>query len=178
VRAVFEAPSVHRLVRRLEEARPARPALRRRELPDRMPLSYAQRRLWFLSRMEGPSATYNMPLVLRLSGAVDVTAIQAALRDVAQRRETLRTVFGDHDGEPYQELRPASAIDLPVIDVAETELTAALEDEVRRGFDLSAEIPLRARLFALPGGDHVLTLVLHHIAADGWSVAVLGQDLA
>ncbi|MFB6809233.1 amino acid adenylation domain-containing protein [Streptomyces sp. NPDC056387] len=178
VRAVFEAPSVHRLVRRLEEARPARPALRRRELPDRMPLSFAQRRMWFLSQMEGPSATYNMPLVLRLSGSVDVTAMRAALRDVAQRHETLRTVFGDHDGEPYQELCPASAMDLPVTDVAETELTAALEDEVRRGFDLSGELPLRARMFALPCGDHAMTLVLHHIAADGWSVAVLGQDLA
>ncbi|MDX3225296.1 amino acid adenylation domain-containing protein [Streptomyces sp. ME19-01-6] len=176
--ALFEAPTVVRLARWLDGARSVRPALLLRELPARVPLSYAQRGLWFLSRLDGPSAAYTVPLVLRLSGTLDVAALGAALRDVVQRHEILRTVFRDEDGEPYQETCPVTAIGLPVVDVADGELAASLDAHLRQSFDLATEPPLRARLFALPGGDHVLALALHHIAADGWSVAVLGRDLA
>ncbi|MFA1559414.1 amino acid adenylation domain-containing protein, partial [Actinomadura chokoriensis] len=185
VRALFEAPTVAGLAERLADAAGAvRPPLVRAERPDVVPLSYAQQRLWFLNRFEGASATFNMPIALRLNGALDLDALRAALADVVARHEPLRTIFPDGSGTARQlVLEPAAA--RPRLDIAETAeaaLPMALAAEVGRGFDLSVEPPLRARLFALsPGtggdGTHVLMLVLHHIAADGWSMAPLARDV-
>ncbi|MDR3084414.1 MAG: amino acid adenylation domain-containing protein, partial [Streptomyces sp.] len=148
--------------------------------PERLPLSYAQNRLWFLHHLEGPSATYNVPLVVRLTGSLDRGALEAALADVVARHESLRTVFREHDGTPYQFVidseaaRPA----LDVSQVAETDLEQSVASAVRYAFDLSDEIPLHAELFALAPRDHVLVLVVHHIAADGWSLEPLWRDIA
>ncbi|TFE38489.1 hypothetical protein E3E14_28270, partial [Streptomyces sp. ICN441] len=101
VRDVFEAPTVAGLVRRLDGGG-ARPAPVAGERPERLPLSFAQRRLWLIDRMEGPSALYNMPLALRLSGPLDPAALELALGDLATRHEILRTLITEHDGEPHQ----------------------------------------------------------------------------
>ncbi|QKW37354.1 amino acid adenylation domain-containing protein [Actinomadura sp. NAK00032] len=182
VRALFEAPTPAGLAERLAGADAGggvRPPLVRAERPGVVPLSHAQQRLWFLNRFEGPSATFTMPVALRLDGALDLDALRAALADVAARHEPLRTIFPDGSGTARQlVLEPAAA--RPRLDVTETgeaALPAALAAEAGRGFDLSVEPPLRARLFALGGGAHVLMLVLHHIASDGWSMAPLARDV-
>ncbi|MEW2355929.1 amino acid adenylation domain-containing protein [Spirillospora sp. NPDC029432] len=181
VRALFEAPTPARLAERAAAASgSARPALEAR--PDRpavVPLSYAQQRLWFLNRFEGRSATFNMPAALRLNGTLDHDALRAALADVAERHETLRTIFPDTSGTPRQLVldtataRPA----LTVTATDEARLPAALAAAAGHGFDLSIEPPLRAALFSLGPDSHVLLLVLHHIACDGWSMAPLARDV-
>ncbi|MGW0205989.1 amino acid adenylation domain-containing protein [Streptomyces sp. NPDC003233] len=178
VRDIFGAPTVAELARRLDEVGGSlRPAVTRRQRPERLPLSFAQRRLWFLGQMEGRSATYNMPVVLRLTGELDRAALAAALGDLADRHEALRTVFGEVDGVPFQrvlDVRPA----LPCTDVTPQALDAEIALFCGREFDLAADPPLRAQLFALSPTDHVLALVIHHIAGDGWSMAPLADDLA
>ncbi|MFI0348970.1 amino acid adenylation domain-containing protein [Actinomadura sp. 9N407] len=182
VRALFETPTVAGLAAHIAEAGAGsdRPALERRAgRPDPLPVSYAQERLWFLNRLDGPTATYNMPIPLRITGDLDHGAMRAALHDVVTRHESLRTVFADRDGEPYQRvLDPDEAAPRLVIgSVAPGDLHAALLADATRGFDLAAETPLRAHLYRTAPGEHLLLLVLHHIAADGWSMAPLAKDL-
>ncbi|WP_028447472.1 non-ribosomal peptide synthetase [Chitinimonas koreensis] len=144
-----------------------------------VPLSYAQRRLWFLDRLDGPSATYNIPLALRLDGELDPAALAAALADVVARHESLRTLFRDRDGQPYQHILPpdAAAIALERRDIAAAGLDDALLQDAVRPFDLEHALPLRATLYRLAADRHVLLLVLHHIAGDGWSIVPLADDL-
>ncbi|NNJ05520.1 amino acid adenylation domain-containing protein [Streptomyces sp. PKU-MA01144] len=178
VRDVFGAPTVAELARRLDEVGGSlRPAVTRRQRPERLPLSFAQRRLWFLGQMEGRSATYNMPAVLRLTGELDRAALATALGDLTDRHEALRTVFGEVDGVPFQRVLDVRPV-LPCTDVSPQALDAEVAAFCGREFDLAVDPPLRARLFALSPTDHVLALVIHHIAGDGWSMAPLADDLA
>jgi amino acid adenylation domain-containing protein len=179
VRSVFETPTPAGLAAALaESAGPARPPLVPAERPEYLPLSFAQQRLWFLHRLEGPSATYNVPLVMRLSGQVDVPALRAALADVTERHEALRTVFPEWDGVPYQRILPAAEVTLAARDVAGDELDEVLTGLVRGSFDLEHRVPMRAELLRLDANEHVLALVFHHIASDGWSMAPLWRDIA
>ncbi|WP_246002587.1 condensation domain-containing protein, partial [Allorhizocola rhizosphaerae] len=131
-----------------------------------VPLSFAQRRLWFLSRLEGGSTAYNVPLVVRLDRAPDRDALALALSDVVGRHEVLRTVYPMVDGEPVQRvLRDVT----PELTVGVT-----VEAAIRHVFDLETDIPLRAWLC----DGSVLVLLLHHIATDGWSMAPLWRDLS
>ncbi|MFE2532170.1 amino acid adenylation domain-containing protein, partial [Streptomyces sp. NPDC059371] len=185
---LFDAPTVAELAAAVDVAGRARPALRRCERPvgappaegqGEVPLSFAQRRLWFLHRMEGPSATYNIPLALRLSGNLDQRALEVALADVVERHESLRTVFPVLDGVPYQRVLDLDAARprLRVTEVGERGLPERLAEAARHGFELSEESPLRAELFRLGAEEHVLLLVVHHIAGDGWSTGPLLRDL-
>ncbi|MEU3290727.1 amino acid adenylation domain-containing protein, partial [Streptomyces longwoodensis] len=177
LRALFDGPTPSAVASLLDTAGPARPPLTARKRPPTLPLSFAQRRLWFLHKMEGPSATYNIPLVVRLSGELDQGALRAALGDVVARHESLRTVFPEADGVPYQRVLDRVSVQLPVLDVSEAELPEVLRSAARYAFDLAAEIPLRGELFRLAAERHVLVLVLHHIAGDGWSLGPLATDL-
>jgi amino acid adenylation domain-containing protein len=180
LRSLFETPTVAGLAARLGDAGQARPALTRQQRPDPVPLSFAQRRLWFLHQMEGPSATYNIPLAMRLSGDIDQEALQAALGDVVSRHESLRTVFPQLDGAPYQQVWDArrACPALHAIETTEAGLPQALAAGARYGFDLGIEPPLRAKLFVLAPDEHVLLVLVHHIAGDGWSLGPLSRDLA
>ncbi|WP_161990268.1 non-ribosomal peptide synthetase [Streptomyces alboflavus] len=183
LRVFFAHPSVAALAPHLEgDARPREPLTRREERPDRPPLSFAQQRLWFLHQYEGPSPTYNMAFVLRLDGELDVPALESALNDVITRHETLRTVFPEGDGgTPYQHvLAPERAwVPLTVQAVCgEDELVSAVAASARHTFDLAVDVPVRPSLFRTADDIHVLALVIHHIAGDGWSVAPLARDLA
>ena len=178
LRDLFEAPTVAGLVARMRRTheKPATRTVR----PVRCPLSAAQRGLWFLHRLEGPSPTYNVPLVLRFAGTVDAPALDAALRDVVARHESLRTTFPEVDGEPCQVVvDPATCgFALTVVDVGDRDLEELLRAAVRHRFDLAAEMPMRAWLYRSADGTDALLLVLHHIASDGWSLGPLGRDMA
>ena len=180
LRSLFENPTVEGLAKQLDKRRAARPSLVPMPRPAEIPLSFAQRRLWFLDRLEGPSPTYNIPLAVRLRGALDPAALEAALGDVVEHHESLRTIFPDSLGVPRQYiLEPAAArLQLAITTVSESGLSAALAAAGRCCFDLSSEPPLRAHLFVLGASEYVLLLVLHHIAGDGWSLAQLARDLA
>ncbi|MFH8342789.1 amino acid adenylation domain-containing protein [Streptomyces sp. AM6-12] len=146
-----------------------------------IPLSFAQRRMWLLQQLEEAAETYNMSAAFRLTGSLDINALEAALGDVLDRHEILRTVYPtDADGEPFQKILPAAdaAPALPVVDVTPDAVSAAIDEVISHQFDLAAEIPLRATVFRCSPEEHVLALVIHHIAMDGSSGAPLARDLA
>ncbi|MFC9432146.1 amino acid adenylation domain-containing protein [Nocardia sp. NPDC057030] len=185
VRDVFDAPTAARLGRLLTERSaagqdPVWSTLVARERPEYPPLSFAQWRMWFINRLEPDSPAYHIPLVLRLTGELDIAAMTAAIGDLVARHETLRTVFPDRDGSPYQRILPAAeaGTTVEVRTVAAAELEQAVLPLMRRGFDLSTAPPVRVALLDSGSGEHVLVLVLHHIAADGWSLAPLARDLS
>ncbi|MEO3811638.1 amino acid adenylation domain-containing protein [Sphaerisporangium sp. B11E5] len=196
VRAVFDAPTVERLLHLLERHDPGRtrPALTARPRPERVPVSYAQRRLWFLDRLEGGVA-YNVPLHTRVRGPLDVAALTGALHDLLERHETLRTLIREADGEPFQHvLDPSEAARLLTVEhVRPGEPPCAVAGHVRepgedtrdiarraarRRFDLAAELPIRVTVVEEGPSDHLLVVVFHHIAADGWSMRPMARDLA
>ncbi|ONI77949.1 hypothetical protein ALI144C_31620 [Actinosynnema sp. ALI-1.44] len=179
VRAIFEAPTVADLAARVDTAgTTTRPALIARPRPEHVPLSPAQLRLWFLYRLDGPSGLYNVPFATRLRGPLDIPALRSALRDVVARHETLRTVFPDDDGTPYQRILDAPEVPVTVTDTGEDELFDQVRTVVGKPFELATEIPVRLALLRLGTDDHALVLVIHHIAGDQWSTEPLLNDLA
>ncbi|MFF3977341.1 amino acid adenylation domain-containing protein, partial [Streptomyces sp. NPDC001828] len=181
IRTMFEQRTVAGVAERLGTEEDVRPALRRTERADGepLPVSFTQTRLWFLNRLDPDSAAENVSFVARLSGPLDVVALDGALGDVVARHESLRTVFPEVDGEPRQVVLDAGVRSgLRVREVSPEQLAEASRAEARRGFDLTSEVPLRAFLYRTEPGEHVLQLVVHHIAWDGWSVAPLLRDLS
>ncbi|MFE5831534.1 amino acid adenylation domain-containing protein [Streptomyces sp. NPDC056508] len=146
-----------------------------------IPLSFAQRRLWFVDRFEGPSPTYNGAFALRLTGELDVAALRSALHDVVERHEVLRTVIVENDdGVPHQRILAADRAPsvLSVVEAAPDRRAAEVDAAARETFDLAADVPIRARLVRTGPADHTLVLVVHHIALDGESLGPLLRDLA
>ncbi|MET7768764.1 amino acid adenylation domain-containing protein [Nocardia sp. NPDC005366] len=180
-RLLFEAPSVAALAQRLAEFEGSgrRPALEPVARPERIPLSLAQQRMWFLNRFDPESAANNIPFAIRLSGALDVAALQDAVADLIERHESLRTVYPAVDGTGYQSILPTSEAlpDLTPQPVTESDLRDWLLRSALTGFDVAAEVPLRMGLASLGSGDYVVAVVVHHIAADGASIAPMVRDL-
>jgi amino acid adenylation domain-containing protein len=145
-----------------------------------IPLSYAQQRLWFLDQLEGATYTYNAPLVLRLNGDLDHTALRTAVADVVTRHEALRTMFPSVDGVPYQHIVEAAdaEVDFRLQDCSAEEVPAALAEAARYRFSLTGELPVRITLLRISPTEHVFALVLHHIVSDGWSLGPLMRDLS
>ncbi|MFJ2888807.1 amino acid adenylation domain-containing protein [Streptomyces sp. NPDC087305] len=183
IRAVFDEPTPAALALRLTDAEQARPALRTMDRAASLPLSYAQQRLYFLHRMEGPSSTYNLPLAVRLTGELDLAALRAAVAHLLRRHESLRTRFVDGPLGAEQLVVDASdaavtaAADIRVHEITDQELPAAVDSAAGHLFDLTTDIPVRVDLFRTGGHEHVLLLCIHHIASDGWSLAPLVRDL-
>ncbi|MCY8059812.1 non-ribosomal peptide synthetase DhbF [Bacillus spizizenii] len=176
---LFDEPTVAGLAAHLDQAQSARPALQRAERPERIPLSFAQRRLWFLHCLEGPSPTYNIPVAVRLSGELDQGVLQAALYDLVCRHESLRTIFPESQGTSYQHILDADQARpvLHVTEIDEKELSGRFAEAVRYSFDLAAEPAFRAELFVIGPDEYVLLLLVHHIVGDGWSLTPLTRDL-
>ncbi|MFA1715095.1 amino acid adenylation domain-containing protein [Peribacillus frigoritolerans] len=176
---LFETPTVSGLVRQLSNGKSARLPVKKADRPETVPLSFAQRRLWFLHRLEGPSPTYNIPLVVELSGEIDTRSLEAAINDVVERHETLRTLFPVTSGTAHQYVLDSSEaqVELLVSHIKESELEAEIATAARYSFNLAKEPAICAQLFTMAADKHVLVLLLHHIAGDGWSLTPLTRDL-
>ena len=182
VRVLFDAPTVEAFAVAVHEvARTDRPRLVAGERPAEISLSPAQQRIWFLGRLDPTSGANNLPLALRLTGALDVAALQAAFADVVDRHESLRTVYPESGHGPHQVIRPAADVvpTLTPITADEARIRRATAELAMAGFDLTEQVPLRAALFQVAGSpdEHVLVIVVHHICADGWSLAPLATDV-
>ncbi|MBT2407715.1 MULTISPECIES: non-ribosomal peptide synthetase [unclassified Streptomyces] len=182
LRDVFQHPTPAALARRIAavSGRPVLPPLTRAEpRPDRLPLSFAQQRLWLVSGLEAHGTSYNVPMAVRLEGEPDIEALRAAFADLVARHEPLRTRFTTVGGDPYQLVSPATetvAFELRTVEPGglEAELLAA----ARHSFDLAAEHPLRVTLFRSGDAQYTLLILLHHIATDGQSLRPLFDDLS
>ncbi|WP_156745088.1 non-ribosomal peptide synthetase, partial [Mycobacterium sp. 1165178.9] len=182
VPVLFEAPTVAQLAPHIGEVASRLAPLIPVQRPEVVPLSFAQNRLWFIDQLQGPSAVYNMAVALRLNGRLNPEALQAALGDVVGRHESLRTLFPSVDGVPRQLVIPVEEADFgwQVVDAtgwSAGRVEQAIAVVVRDPFDLTSEIPLRARLLRVADEEHVLVAVVHHIAADGWSISPMVSDL-
>ncbi len=149
------------------------------------PVSFAQQRLWFLSQLEPDNPSYNLPLILRLQGELNVDALEQTINAIIVRHESLRTTFREVDGEPVQIVSNVHKIKLGFVDLnelpeseREDEARRLAVAEVRRPFDLSRDYPLRAVLVRLDDDDHWLLLTMHHIVSDGWSLGIFTRELS
>ncbi|WP_206109250.1 non-ribosomal peptide synthetase [Paenibacillus sp. HB172176] len=151
IASLFESPTPAGIARLIDQAAEVRPAIRRARRPAVIPLSFAQRRLWFLHRLEGPSPTYNIPLVVRLKGPLDSAALESVLRDIVERHESLRTLFPEQGGLPHQQVLEGNSVDfrLHTASLRREELSDALAQAARYSFDLSRELCFRAHLFTI-----------------------------
>ncbi|MGB6244823.1 amino acid adenylation domain-containing protein, partial [Gordonia sp. (in: high G+C Gram-positive bacteria)] len=176
VRDLFTNPSVRELAATVDAGTGALAPITAQPRPDRVPLSFAQQRLWFLNRLNPGDATYNVPIALRLTGALDVAALRAAVVDVVARHEVLRTTFPEIDGEAFQLVHPIDEIEssLPWTVVTSRE---EIEAQATRGFDLTAQWPLRIVLWPISETEHVLAAISQHIAMDGESLRPLVTDV-
>ncbi|WP_189094544.1 non-ribosomal peptide synthetase, partial [Nocardia jinanensis] len=181
VRTLFEASTVMALATRVEShvGEGARQALVARSRQEEIPLSLAQQRMWFLNRYDTESAVNNIPIAIRMSGDLDVAALQVAFIDVIDRHESLRTVFPDTGRAPVQVILDAAQVvpDLTPFRIREDKLIDHLIDLATMAFDVTAEVPLHARLFEIDETEYVLGMVVHHISADGWSMGPLARDV-
>ncbi|MFD6860663.1 amino acid adenylation domain-containing protein, partial [Rhodococcus sp. NPDC060090] len=180
VRALFEHPDVESLAVHVESASRdvAVAPLSAQTRPERIPLSLAQQRMWFLNRFEPDSSANNLPLAIRLRGTLDVEALRAAVADLIRRHESLRTVYPESDGIAQQVILPAAAVpDIVVVDVEPADVARHVESTVTSGFDVTEQVPLRISLLRLAADEHVLVVVLHHISGDGFSMGPLARDV-
>ena len=186
LRRIFETPTVAGMAAWIEAASTSDvPPLKATARGNQHPLSFAQQRLWFLHQLEPGSAFYNVGAAVRLSGALDVEALKRALREIVARHESLRTTFGQVDGEPVQFVAwsaeaPFALEDLSALPLEEREAVARREAAVELGrpFDLSRGPLLRVKVWRLGEREHVALVSMHHIISDGWSSGVFVREMA
>jgi amino acid adenylation domain-containing protein len=189
VRSLFEAPTVRDLAARVEAALrdptgEQAPPVARVSREGRLPLSFAQQRLWFLHELEPTSSFYNVPVAVRLRGRLQIDAMQRTLNKIVQRHESLRTSFPTIDAQPVQSIDPSLVLELSLIDLStlpederEHEAQKRATEEARRAFNLATGPLIRASLLRLGAEDHVLLVTMHHIVSDGWSMGVLIREV-
>jgi len=183
VRALFEAPTIRDLAAKIATISPTEDrAIPRVDHAGSLPLSFAQQRMWYLAQLEPGGFTYNVPWFLRLTGALDLVALTAALRRVIDRHDILRTRYVELavelDGEPRQIIAPdATGVTLTVETVDESTIAARAVHEAQQPFDLATGPLIRARVLRVSANDHVLLLTMHHIVCDGWSIGIALREL-
>src|SRR5688572_4507151 len=155
----------------------------KRKRPDVFPLSFAQRRLWFLDKLQPGSAAYNVPTVVRLAGPIQLDAFRKGLSAVVRRHDALRAVFLNGNDEPVQKITPPGDVRLDLVDLSQapeisrkTEADKIISKEIRRPFDLATDLMIRATLIRLKADEHILILVTHHIASDEWCLRILFRE--
>jgi len=181
IKDVFEYPTIESLAGFIENnsSKPLLPPIEAvRPLPQYIPLSFSQERLWFINKFEG-TVQYHIPFVLRLTGRLNIENLEKAFKSVVEKHQVLRTVISEKDGQPFQLVREEDDWQLVV---NETVLTDAgvhefILNEVERPFDLSADYMLRASVIPTAGDEHLLVIVVHHIASDGWSSTIMVKDI-
>jgi amino acid adenylation domain-containing protein len=183
LRTVFESPTVAKLAPQLQGSTKAQISLRRHPKTERAPLSYSQRRLWFINELQGSSAEYNMPEALRLRGRLDVDALRRAVQTIVDRHESLRTHFAEERGEPVQIIAPSLTLEIPSKDLSglseaeqQQQVMASVNNEWCEPFDLAHGPVLRFKLLKLAEEDHILLRTFHHIVSDGWSLGVFMRE--
>jgi amino acid adenylation domain-containing protein len=170
---------------RLQQAGVSIAPLRVMSRAGKLPLSFAQQRLWFLDQLEPGSSFYNLPEGIRLRGSLDIAALEDALGAVIKRHEALRTTFSVSEGEPVQVVHEATEFRLPLVDLGqleeserEAEVARVARAEASTPFDLAVGPLLRAQVLRLGEAEHVVLLTMHHIISDGWSMGVLVKEIA
>ncbi|WP_050857992.1 non-ribosomal peptide synthetase, partial [Burkholderia pseudomallei] len=181
---VFDAPVLSALAERLEAENTAvLPPIPLTPRDGRIALSLAQQRLWFLTQLEGVSEAYHMSGAVRLDGPLNREVLQRALNRIVMRHEALRTCFAREEGEPIQVIQPHADLTVSYHDLREAEQSEQRAKDLSQAhasapFDLSRDLPVRVLLLQLADEAHVVQVVMHHIASDGWSVGVFLQELS
>ncbi|XXX99931.1 non-ribosomal peptide synthase/polyketide synthase [Sorangium sp. So ce204] len=185
VRALFEARTLAAFVARFEQAASGgatsrQPPLALVDRGQRLPMSYAQQRLWFLWRLSPQSGAYNISAAVRLTGALNLEALESTFTALVARHEALRTRFEEEEGQGYQVIGEASSVQIPVVDLSalpegerEERARRLVEEDGEKPFDLTCDSLLRVKVLRLAERQHVLAVTVHHIASDGWSMNVL-----
>ncbi|QFZ12020.1 non-ribosomal peptide synthetase [Anabaena sp. YBS01] len=202
LRSLFAAPTVAELSANIQQLQqqdlePTASAILPRTRNTKLPLSYAQTRLWFLDKLNPNSSFYNIPIALRLAGTLNRTALEQSLQEIIGRHEALRTNFLTVDGQPIQVIRElgtgdwelgtrdwglgiVSVVDLQDLSTTEQEnaLKVLAQQQAQQPFDLAKQLLVRAALVLLSETEHALLVCIHHIVFDGWSIGVFFQELA
>ncbi|MGZ4123356.1 MAG: amino acid adenylation domain-containing protein, partial [Tumebacillaceae bacterium] len=191
VRALFEAPTVEEMALLLDSHSSSErqtPAIQPISRNGQLPLSFAQQRMWFMEQMGENGALYNMPVAMRLTGALDVTSLESSVNDLVARHEILRTTFGEQEGVLSQRITPSLHVPLHLIDLSsnvnqtatadiESEAAHLITAEMESPFDLQIGPLLRVTLLRLQAQTHLLVVNMHHIISDAWSLGVFTREL-
>lgn len=183
LRALFENPTIAELAQSVDAALQAEAvgtltAIERVDRAGKLPLSFAQQRLWFIDKLSSGNTVYNIQVAVRLVGELDHRALEKALNEIIRRHEVLRTSFAIQDGVPVQVVAPEYTIALPLTDFSSSTLESVFAEEGHHSFDLSKLPLIRFRLLKLADNEHALLLTMHHIISDGWSLGVITHELA
>jgi len=183
LRLLFNNPTVYALCAAMSggQGRAVVAAIKPRKDTELPPLSFSQQRLWFLDQLEPGSATFNLPWMARIRGALNSQALQRSINALVARHEILRTRFFANDGDPLQVILPSLSIAIENVDCSgadEPELQERLRELTAQGFDLQSGPLLRVHLLRVGPEDHVLLLLMHHIVSDGWSMGVIYRELS
>ncbi|MBW4673831.1 MAG: amino acid adenylation domain-containing protein [Desmonostoc geniculatum HA4340-LM1] len=188
IRRIFELPTIAKLAKSIDDKQlifKSLPPIERVSREIELPLSFAQKRLWFLEQLERGSSTYNMPAAVYLNGPLDIHALEQTFKELSQHQEVLRTSFKKVNGHPVQVIASSVSISIPIIDLSEispekqfVKVQQSILQEAQQPFDLTKSPLLRVSLLRLGEESYVLLLVMHHIISDGWSIGVLIRELS
>ena len=191
LRRLFETPTISGIASdittkksNINNSELSQPKIEKIERQDKLPISFAQQRLWFLSQLEPESPFYNIPAAIQINGELDISILERSFQEIINRHEVLRTTFLTVEGKPVAELSSINEFKLPVIDLSNSteifqtkQVEKIAREEAQQPFKLDNPPLLRVKLLRLDSQSHVILITLHHIIADGWSMGVLVREL-